>query len=186
MRGTLRPGPVLACSVLGLLLWSAPLRAEEAAQQKQQQPTLVLFDTIWKDFNVRPHMKKEIQKHVLQWIQKAGGFRIMDRGERERIIMEKRIFVMRTPDLKKAEEIATQAGWRYFLHSTFQGIPRKGIKITYVLRDLSLGKEGVIVKERRVANHLKPLRNTARKLAYEAVKAGLEAAASKPEAAPGK
>ncbi len=145
------------------------------AEETTPEPELVLFDTIWKDFHLRPKMEKEVQEHVMKWIRKAGGFTIVDRGKRDRTIMEKRIFVMGEPDLAKAEEIAAQAGWKYFLHSTYQGVPGKGVKITFVFRDMTRGKDGVIVEEKLVRNHLKAIRNTARALAFKAVSKGLEA-----------
>jgi len=175
----------LPCATLVLPPSPPPARAEEGAKpQEPQLPELVLFDTIWKDFNLKDHMKAEILQHVQEWTAKAGSFRLVGRSERDRRIMDKRIFVMGVPDLAKARDIASQAGWSYLLHPTFQGIPGKGVKITFVFADLARGKEGEIIKEKTVANHLKALRDTARALAHDAAKAGAAAAAGRPPADP--
>lgn len=187
MRRPTTLAKTLAASALAFFVLAAaaaPTTAHAAEDEAAELPALVLFDTIWKDFALRPQMKKEIEQHMLEWIGKAKGFRLVDRGQRDRTIMEKRIFVMGTPDEKKAVEIARQAGWRHFLHVTFKGVPRKGIQITFVLQDLERGAEGVLRKERTVRNHLKPLRNTARKLAFDIVREAAAALKAQPAPAP--
>jgi len=184
MRQT-RLGRTLLAATLGLVLVSSlGAGAAHAAGDEAALPPLVRFDTIWKDFQLRPRMKKEIEQHMLQWIAKAKAFRLVERGERDRTIMEKRIFLMGTPDEKKAAEVAGQAGWRHFLHVTFKGVPRKGIRITFVLQDMEGGPKAVFRKERTVPNHLKPLRNTARKLAFDIVREAAAAMAAPKPAAP--
>lgn len=174
--------PVVLLSMLAVLQPAASAQGDEPPAL----PELVTFDPVWKDFNLKDKMKDEIVQHMREYATKAGGFQIIDRGTRDRKIMEQRIFVMGVPDLVKAEEIARQAGWSYLLHTTFQGVPRKGVKITVVFRDLTKGAERVLTQEKMAANHLKALRDTARALVHDAVKAGaagVQAASPQPTAA---
>ncbi len=170
-------------AALGLLLLAAaaPAGAEDSAAPL---PPLVVFDTVWKDFHLAPKPTAEVEQHVAEFVKKAGGFRVLERGERDRTILDRRIFVMGQPDLPKAEEIARQAGWRHILHATFKGVPGKGVLVTFVVRDLSVpGEAGVFLREKVLPNHLKALRNGARQLAFEAVKAA-RAALAAPAPAP--
>jgi len=170
-------------ALLAALLLLIPAGGATAAPDDASLPPLVLFDPLWKDFQLPPPMKAEVETHMRDFAAKTGKFRIVTRSERERTIVERRIFVMGSPDEAKAAEIAAQAGWSYLLTSTFQGVRGKGVKITVVFRDLARGEAGVVTREKFAANHLKALRDTARALVAAAVEAGAAAQVVPPEAA---
>ncbi len=140
-----------------LLLAARPALAEpvEAA----------IFDPVFEKFQLAPKLKKEVLDHFRTYLAKPGTIKPMDRGRRDRDLMENRVFLPSTVGRAEAEEICRKLGWQRFLVARLTGLRNRRIEMVVTYVDLGLGEAGVIEHTKTVPNHLKPLRNGLRDLA---------------------
>lgn len=163
----------------GLVAASVLLAAAPAAAEPLE---VAIFDPVYEKFQMPPNNTKEVEQHFREWLAKPNTIKPMDRGRRDRDLLDNRVFVPSQVGRAEAEQVCRQVGWQRFLVSRLTGLPNRRIELVVTYVDLSLGDAGVIEEKRTVANHLKPIRNALRELGQK-VAAQVKPLAAEPPAA---